>query len=83
MPPSRASPSTPSARPGHESWVVVLHVPGFAALHAVIHDGACLDVVTGPELPAGAEAGPAQVDALLHHARDLADDGVRASALPT
>jgi hypothetical protein len=50
---------------GHRSWIVVLHVPGFAALHAATHDSPCIGIIPGPGLAPGAEPDLAHVEALL------------------
>lgn len=48
---------------GHRSWIVVLHVPAFAALHATVHDSD--DQATpGPVVPHGTQPSRAQLRAL-------------------
>lgn len=59
----------PSLAPGgsreHRTWTVVLHVPEFAALHAMAHESPHLRVIPGPSARPGARPDPAEVGALL------------------
>jgi hypothetical protein len=66
----------------HRSWVVVLHVPGFAALHAAVHDSAHLDVTAGTSVPAGAHPSPAQVHELLRPGSQPGQDPAGEGAHP-
>jgi hypothetical protein len=61
----------------HRSWVAVLHVPAFAAMHAVNHHGAHFDATPGPAVPAGAQPSPGQIRALLAGSCHLTDDAWR------
>jgi hypothetical protein len=63
----------------HPPWAVVLHVPGFAAEHALTHRSDYHSAVAGPVVPAGSQPGLADVRALLRRAcyyvaEDAADD---------
>jgi hypothetical protein len=61
----------------HRSWVAVLHVPAFAAMHAVNYQGAHFDATPGPAVPADAKPSPGQLRALLAGSCHLADDAWR------
>ncbi|HEX9542029.1 MAG TPA: hypothetical protein VGA04_28190, partial [Streptosporangiaceae bacterium] len=63
----------------HPPWAVVLHVPGFAAEHALSHRSEYHSAVAGPAVSAGSQPSPADVRALLRRAcyylaEDAADD---------
>jgi hypothetical protein len=58
----------------HQSWVAVLHVPVYAAMHAINYQGVHFDAIPGCAVPSGAKPSPRQIRALLSGSCHLADD---------
>jgi hypothetical protein len=60
---------TPAGDPGCPSRaIVLLHVPGFAARHAVAHQSPNLTATMGAQVAAGSAPSPGQISALLRYA---------------
>ncbi len=61
----RSPGSCPAGGRDHPTWTVVLHVPEFAAQHAVAHDSPHIRAILGPAAPLGSPPDKAEIRTLL------------------